>query len=407
MGLLTTGGAVLLAMYDTNDDLIIWAWQLMGFSSIMYIIVNINEQCPRFPSINGLTIGLINGLYDASAGIFLTFKFIYDSDLGVSLTTMLTGFAIATSIVWIKTIFFLPYKETDTEKTAFESSVFGQFCSKDDVEDEFVIDEDKNDADKNDDEEKVPIYKSVLSVNYFFASVFFIVMTVRINSFPGWYYPWLKWTFSDLPEDEYDENVSFCLDMFGYSYYISLAISPLPGLIISLIKKCSPGPKANKYGLTILLGFIVILSTLISGQMMMNDSPLSNAIMMTIEYSFLRTFFFISRSMYLFEYFPAEHFSALYSLMNIPCGFANFAIDPLYSTLILNGSDLGNANFIPVSFGFMIACAVCGLFIVYSIFLIARMNIEESDDNQSVEGIEDSKMDTITKDNEIELSSAL
>ena len=33
--------------------------------------------------------------------------------------------------------------------------------------------------------------------------------------------------------------------------------------------------------------------------------------------------------------------------MNVPCGFANFAIDPLYSSLILNGADLGNADFVP------------------------------------------------------------
>ena len=71
-------------------------------------------------------------------------------------------------------------------------------------------------------------------------------MTVRINSFPSWYYPWLKWTFSDLPEDEYNDNVSFCLDMFGYSYYISLLISPLPGILISCIQKCTNGPKGEK-----------------------------------------------------------------------------------------------------------------------------------------------------------------
>ena len=57
MSLMTTGGAVMLAFYAQNDDLIIWAWNLMGFPSVMYIILNINEQAPRFPSISGLTIG--------------------------------------------------------------------------------------------------------------------------------------------------------------------------------------------------------------------------------------------------------------------------------------------------------------------------------------------------------------
>ena len=65
----------------------------------------------------------------------------------------------------------------------------------------------------------------------------------REQPIPSWYYPWLKWTFSDLPEDEYNDNVSFCMDMFGYSYYISLLISPLPGILITIIKKCIGGTK--------------------------------------------------------------------------------------------------------------------------------------------------------------------
>ena len=93
----------------------------MGFSSIMYIIVNINEQCARFPSITGLTIGLINGLYDASAGIFLTFKFIYEAEVA-TLPQMITGFCIGTSLIWIKTIFFTPYYEVDAQKSTFDDS---------------------------------------------------------------------------------------------------------------------------------------------------------------------------------------------------------------------------------------------------------------------------------------------
>ena len=31
--------------------------------------------------------------------------------------------------------------------------------------------------------------------------------------------------------------------------------------------------------------------------------------------------------------------------MNIPCGFANFAIDPLFNKYILNGDDMADATF--------------------------------------------------------------
>ena len=42
--------------------------------------------------------------------------------------------------------------------------------------------------------------------------------------------------------------------------------------------------------------------------------------------------------------------------MNVPCGFANFAIDPLYSSLILNGDDWADADFIPGTTYFAYTC---------------------------------------------------
>ena len=217
MALMTTGGAVLLAFYSENNDVIIWAWNLMGFPSVMYIIINTNEQAPRFPSISGLTIGrgpnfhakleffdvenhaffkipkflnrgipqkgLVSGLYDASAGIFLTFKFMYDSDLGISLTQMLIGFACATALIWVKLFFFMPYKEFDESRTAFESSVFGQFCNPEKSVEPIADDSAKDEvAEKK--KESIPVTNSILTINYFLANIFFIVMTVRINSFP-------------------------------------------------------------------------------------------------------------------------------------------------------------------------------------------------------------------------------
>ena len=94
--------------------------------------------------------------------------------------------------------------------------------------------------------------------------------------------------------------------------------------------------------------------------------------------------------------------------MNVPCGFANFAIDPLYSSLILNGADLGDADFVPgiikkslqllkpsfsVSAGFLIACAACSYFIVYSFFLIWRY---EEPEDVPVEA--EKTLDDVTKD---------
>ena len=58
----------------------------------------------------------------------------------------------------------------------------------------------------------------------------------------------------------------------------------------------------KKHGLNAILFFIVLLSSCISGQMAVDNGDYWNAIFMTIEYSFLRTFFFIARSMVVVEH---------------------------------------------------------------------------------------------------------
>ena len=88
----------------------------------------------------------------------------------MSLTTLLIGFACATALVWIKLFFFIPYKETDPNATAFESSVFGQFCNKDKLAKEDKTDEDKI-AETEEKKEPIPVMKSILTVNYLLVRV--------------------------------------------------------------------------------------------------------------------------------------------------------------------------------------------------------------------------------------------
>ena len=87
---------------------------------------------------------------------------------------MLIGFACATALIWIKLFFFLPYKETDPNLTAFESSVFGQFCNKDKVVKEEEADEDEI-VETEEKKEAIPIMNSILTVNY---------LLVRVSSQP-------------------------------------------------------------------------------------------------------------------------------------------------------------------------------------------------------------------------------
>lgn len=55
-----------------------YAWNLLGFSSTMFIIMNISEQCPVYEKRKATIVSIINGIFDASAGVFLIFKLVYD-----------------------------------------------------------------------------------------------------------------------------------------------------------------------------------------------------------------------------------------------------------------------------------------------------------------------------------------
>lgn len=64
--------------------------------------------------------------------------------------------------------------------------------------------------------------------------------------------------------------------------------------------------------------------------MCIEDSSLANAISLCFVFSIVRTFFFIGKGWFYLEFFPKEHFGALYLISNIPAGVANFVVDPIY-----------------------------------------------------------------------------
>ena len=78
------------------------------------------------------------------------------------------------------------------------------------------------------------------------------------------------------------------------------------------------------------VGLTCVISCLVSFQMCIEGSSLANAISLCFVFSIVRTFFFIGKGWFYLEFFPKEHFGALYLISNIPAGVANFVVDPIY-----------------------------------------------------------------------------
>jgi hypothetical protein len=227
----TSAGLVVLCFYESSPYLIWVSWQLLGLACVTPIMTSIRELCPLFPNMANLTIGLVNGFLDASGGIFLLFKLIYDSDLSITTPTMLLIYAACSSIIWIKTFFLTPryFVKEGKNQSVFRESFVGSLCRN-------------SVAEQNEEPEKVSenvtfadYKKSLFSPVFLTVLVYSTILTLRLNSFPAWCLPWLRWTFRKFPNDEADELVSMNMDIYGLLFFVSILLCPIPGN--SIIKK--------------------------------------------------------------------------------------------------------------------------------------------------------------------------
>ena len=187
-----------------------------------------------------------------------------------------------------------------------------------------------------------------------------------------------------LKSPDKENSTDLTLTIYGFMFFSSILISPLPGYLFKLLqKKTGSELKANAYGLTTLLTFTVVLGSIMSFQMCIKDS-LVNAIALVIEFSFFRTFFFIVRSLFLYLYLPQEQFGYLFGLALIPVSLCGAAISPIYSNFILGSSidgGYGEADFVPVSASFGFICIGCSYMVIYNIFHGKRLVRTEKNKN--------------------------
>ena len=106
------------------------------------------ELCAVFPDLQSLVIGLMNGLYDASGGVFLLFKFVYDAPVNISLKDMLIFYAACSSMIWIKTFCLsaltFARENMDGNYSIFEDSFLGRLLYKNnEINEEKVKENDK------------------------------------------------------------------------------------------------------------------------------------------------------------------------------------------------------------------------------------------------------------------------
>ena len=157
---------------------------------------------------------------------------------------MLAFFAGLHLIPIVKTFCLTP-RNGVTEKSAFATSPLGWILGRDRKTAEEKEYEDFEREEKEQRNKVPPLMSSLLSADYLVSSVFFIIMNVRAVSFPGWSFNWFQWHFRD--SETADADVSFCMDIFGYTFFMSLAFAFIPQMIISFFAYTSRNAQLGEY----------------------------------------------------------------------------------------------------------------------------------------------------------------
>ena len=199
-------------------------------------------MCEIFPAHQSLVIGIINGMFDASAGTFLFFKFAYDA-IGVTLKNLLILYALGSGMIWIKMI----WSRSLIKRESCEENLkcLPEETKTDQNQTKMDPNQTKTDPYQTKIDTPLPAWKYACSLKYLIIIIFYTSLQVRVSSFQSWLYPWLKWTFSGQDSAEAEYNVSLLMDVYGYSYFSSIFIAPLPGLFIKWMQRVF---KSNQIG---------------------------------------------------------------------------------------------------------------------------------------------------------------
>lgn len=353
----------------------------MACSAVYYIGSN-SSLVPFFGTFAGLAMMLICGIFDMSAALFLLFKLAWQNN-DADLQTMLIGLTAGSVIIWVRTFFFMPVGTMDYSRSVYEQSFFGQCGQKSSKDTDAVSIEDKSEEvekpeEKGEDDDSMSVMKVLKTLNTWSYCAFYCIGCTRIKSIQGWIYPWMEWTYSTVPDSK--DLISQQLDIYGYLYLASPLIGAVPGILSVLIEKLTKSAFSAKFYTLLILMTLATTINIISSLQMCHQAEgfddTGNTITFMVLFTLVKTWFFATPVQFIYTFYPIELMSVMYGIFAMPLIILQWVIDPLFK-LILNGPDLGDAEFCPVQIGFAVALGVTSLSIAYTAVCGCRRLNEE------------------------------
>jgi len=356
-GCVYTLGWIILSCYKLNEYCL-YAWMLLSISGFTMLISNYTSMNYYMPKLIGTSITLLCGVFDASASMGKILGVIYDA--GVSLQTIFITMAVLSLLTIIKSSLLHPYTKIPAvlpnDFAIFDYSIVGYMLGRtpdhaDPQETEPLHKEEENTQDDEEEEkepeEEATFCSSILSVDYVFSVIWYLILCVRMSSWFAWIQTWsetLQLSPTEMTEFQYIK---------GFFFYFSIPIAVLPGAIVDF---CSARYNSKRTGVIIILIIASGAAALFSGLQATSVNHLVIAETSVFFGVLARTFTYGSYAAFVNLTFDTKFFGSIMGLTSVMCGAISFANDPFFAYII--SPDGLDRNFKPVDIGFAVACCV-------------------------------------------------
>lgn len=351
-----TGAWVAMSFYKVQEYLV-YCWVLLAFSGFALLMSNYSTLAQLEPKYAATLITIMCGVFDASKSmgyVFIKLNEIY------ALKTIFIGMAVLSVLMSLKTLTLHPFVEVPNANDgicAYKYSFVGRLMKNRAANQ--GLETTGSTLPRVEDHKFESLSKSVLSLDFIFSVIWYMIMCIRISSFFGWFDAWL--VQMHFESDLYQKMIAFN-SMF---FYFSILFAALPGLVIDVSTKIVKNENGRFIGVAISMSLASLTAALFSAlSAKQHFAANSAAILFAV---FARTFVYGSYAVFVETVFPRKHFGRLLGLASVLSGLITLVNNSLF-TWILAGSGL-NGDFGPVEIGLAVASIIS---LVHPLQMIGR-----------------------------------
>ncbi|XP_046569550.1 solute carrier family 43 member 3-like [Haliotis rubra] len=321
-------GSLLLAFESKELPWLVFpGLTLLGIGGIPLLVTS-TQISNLFPKHTSAVIGLLNGAFDASAGVLLVIKIAFDN--GISRKNSFLFLAGLNVTVLASTFIIYPRWFIKKHKPPVKGNPDDEVNANQEQERELSIEASQS---------QTSIMQSILTPFFIFHLVWFCTLFLHFTYFVSSLNSWLNYVL-----DRDREKVSYYTNVHLYSLMPAIVVAWLAGLVFDGAKRFYRDdlrPLRGKIRASVVPLTMTSLSAVLVSVLML--CPDENVLYVTfLAVMVFRAFLYATASSFLIAVFPLEQFGILYSASLISAGALAFLQYALFMWSQHSGFDTVN-----------------------------------------------------------------